>query len=269
MRLKDKIVLITSAQNPCTHAIVIGFAREGANCVLVDDDASKAETLAAEVRFLGRSALSLQFDITNKSQVEEVVRRAVAEFGRIDVLLNCSGLRYEGEFLHFTEEAFNACVDRGPKAYFLACQAVGRQMAEQRSGKIINLSTTDARNGSGESVGNSAAYSSIDSMTRAIAQALGYYGVNVNSLVCGPMDFFAWTAAEAAERLRRIPLGRLGKPGDLVGAAIFLATDDSNFVTGESLYVDAGFSNAAVTEDSFRPVWARTWGTFEIPPHNK
>ena len=269
MRLKDKIVLITSAQHPCARAIAMGFAREGANCVIVDADGSQAEQLAAEVRSLGRLALLLQFDITKKSQVEEVVRRAVAEFGRIDVLLNCSDLPYESDFLNFTEEAFNECINRGPKAYFLACQAVGRQMAGQRSGKIINLSSTDARIGSGESAGNSAAYSSIDSMTRAIAQALGFYGVNVNSLVCGPMDNFSGTAEEAAERLRRIPLGRLGKPEDLVGAAIFLATDDSKFVAGESLYVDAGYSNAAVTEDSFRPPWGRTWGPFQVPPRSK
>ena len=269
MRLRDKIALITSAQHPCARAIAIGFTREGANCVVVDGDGSQVEQIAAEVRSLGRLALPLQFDITKKSQVKEVVRRTVAEFGRIDVLLNCSALTYESDFLNFTEEAFNECIDRGPKAYFLACQAVGRQMAAQRSGKIINLSTSDARIASGESAGNSAAYSSIDAMTRAIAQALGFYGVNVNSLVCGPMDSFSGTAEEAGERLRRIPMGRLGKPEDLVGAAIFLATDDSNFVAGESLYVDAGYSNAAVTEDSFRPAWGRTWGPFQVPSGNK
>ena len=102
-------------------------------------------------------------------------------------------------------------------------------------------------------------------MTRAIAQALGFYGVNVNALVYGPMDFLSLTAEEAAERLRRIPVGRLGKPEDLVGAAIFLATDDSNFVCGESLYVDAGYSNAAVTEDSFRPAWGTNLGQIRNP----
>ena len=269
MRMENKIAVITSAQHPCARAIVTGFAREGAHCVVVDEDARQAEQLAAEVRSLGRRALTLQLVITQKSQVEELVKRAVAEFGRIDVLLNCSGSTFKSDFLNFTEEAFNQCIDRGPKAYFLACQAVGRQMAEQRCGKIINLSTTDARIGSGESTGTSAAYSSIDSMTRAIAQALGYYGVNVNSLVCGPMDSFSGTAAEAGERLRRIPMGRLSRPEDLVGAAIFLATEDSNFVSGESLYVDAGYSNAAVTEDAFRPPWARTWGNFEIPPRDQ
>ncbi|HSF59808.1 MAG TPA: SDR family NAD(P)-dependent oxidoreductase, partial [Candidatus Binatia bacterium] len=183
MRLKDKIALVTSTQHPCAHATVIGFAREGAHCVVVDSDTGRAEPLAAEARSLGRRALSLQADVTKKYQVEEAVGRAVAEFGRIDVLFNCSGLTQESDFLNLTEEAFNLCIDRGPKAYFLTCQAVGRQMAEQRSGKIINLSTTDARIGSGESTANSAAYSSIDAMTRAVAQALGYYGVNVNSLV--------------------------------------------------------------------------------------
>jgi 3-oxoacyl-[acyl-carrier protein] reductase len=264
MRLQDKIVLITSARHPCARALLIGFAREGANSVVVDEDADRAERLAAEARAIGRRALALRADATDKSQIEEVVKRAVAEFGRIDVLLNCSALPYESDFLSFTEEAFNACIDRGPKAYFLACQAVGRQMAGQRAGKIINLSTTDARVASGESAGNSAACSSIDAMTRAIAQALGYYGVNVNSLVCGPLESFPVSAEEAGERLRRIPMGRLGRAEDLVGAAIFLATDDSNFVAGESLYVDAGYSNAAVTEDSFRPEWARTWGKFEV-----
>jgi len=269
MRLQDKIVLVTSAQNPCSHAIAMGFAREGAHCVVIDDQAGKAEQLADEVRSFESRAVAFQYDVTKKSQVEEGVRRAVAEFGRIDVLFNCSAISHETDFLNITEKAFNECIDRGPKAYFLVAQAVGKQMAEQRSGKIINLSTTDARLGSGESAGNSAAYSSIDSMTRAMAQALGFYGVNVNSLVCGPMDSSSGTAEEEGERLRRIPLGRLSKSQDLVGAAIFLATDDSNFVTGESLYVDAGYSNAAVTEDSFRPAWARTWGKFEVPPHNK
>jgi 3-oxoacyl-[acyl-carrier protein] reductase len=267
MRLKDKILLVTSAQNPCAHAIVTGFACEGADCVIVDSEAGHAEQLAAEARSLGRRALPLQADVTKKSQVEEVVKRAVYEFGRIDVLFNCSGLMQESDFLTLTEEIFNECIDRGPKAYFLACQAVGRQMADQRSGKIINLSTTDGRIGSGESTINSAAYSSIDSMTRAIAQTMGYYGVNVNALVCGPLDSFSASAEERGERLRRIPLGRLCKPEDLVGAAIFLASDDSNFIAGESLYVDAGYSNAAVTEDSFRPVWARTWGEFKVPPN--
>lgn len=269
MRLSDKVVLITSAQNPCAEALAIGFAREGANCAVIDQDAAQAQGLATKLLSLGRRALALQADMTKKSDVEAAVNRVIGEFGRIDVLLNCSGVTRESDFLNFTEDAFNECIARGPKAYFLAAQAAGRQMARQRSGKIINLSTTDARIGSGESAGNSAAYSSIDAMTRAIAQALGFYGVNVNALVSGPMQYLSLTPEEEGERLRRIPLGRRSQPEDLVGAAIFLATDDSNFVAGESVYVDAGYSNAAVTEDGFRPPWGKVWGPFEIPPRGK
>jgi NAD(P)-dependent dehydrogenase (short-subunit alcohol dehydrogenase family) len=83
------------------------------------------------------------------------------------------------------------------------------------------------------------------------------------------MEYLSLTAEEAGERLRRMPLGRLGKPADLVGAAIFLATNDSNFIAGESLVVDSGYANAAVTEDGFRPAWGKTWGKFEVPPPGK
>jgi 2-dehydro-3-deoxy-D-gluconate 5-dehydrogenase len=268
MRLHNKIAMITGAQNPCARAIALGFGREGAHCVVLDEDGSRAQQLAAEILSMGRRVLGLQIDVTKKSQVEESVRRTLTEFGRIDVLLNCSAVTHESEFLNFTEESFNECIDYGPKAYFLAAQAVGWQMAEQRSGKIINLASTDARIASAESAGNSAAYSSIDAMTRGIAQALGFYGVNVNALMYGPMDS-SGSAEEVGERLRRIPLGRLARPEDLLGAAVFLASDDSNFVSGESIYVDAGYSNAAVTEDGFRPTWGKVWGPFEIPPRNK
>src|SRR5437016_13442289 len=130
MRLQDKIVLATSAQNPCAKAIATGFAREGANCAIMDESLSKAEQLAAEVRSLGRRALPLQFDVTKKSEVEEAVRRAVTEFGRIDVLLNCSGITQKSDFLHSTEEAFNQCIDRGPKAYFLAARSEERRVGK-------------------------------------------------------------------------------------------------------------------------------------------
>ena len=106
---------------------------------MIDAEAGKADQLAAEIRSIGRRAIGLELDVTKKSQIEGAVQRTVAEFGHIDILLNCSALTHESDFLSFTEEAFNQCIDRGPKAYFLAAQAIGRQMAEQRSGKIINL----------------------------------------------------------------------------------------------------------------------------------
>src|SRR6185503_19917413 len=121
MRLQDKIALITSAQNPCGNAIAMGFAREGAHSVVLDKETQRAEQLANEIRSLGPRALALQCDVTKKTQVEDAVQRAVAKFGRIDVLLNCSCLNHESDFLNLTEATYNACIERGPKAYFLAC----------------------------------------------------------------------------------------------------------------------------------------------------
>lgn len=269
MKLLDKVALVTDASNPCGRAIAQGFAREGADCAVLHGQVEVAQQLAMELRRMGRRADGFACDDKNKTQVVATVERVAAQFGRIDILLNCSTADVAGDFLTLSADDFNRALDQGPKAYFLFCQAVGRVMARQRSGKIINLASTDARIGSGESVCTSAAHTSIDAMNRAVSQALGYYGVNVNALLCGPMSAPTLTAEERGERLRRMPFGRLAKPEDFVGAAIFLASDDAKFIAGESLCIDAGYANAAVTEDSFRPLWGRVWHEFDVPPPEK
>ena len=209
--------------------------------------------------------MALQVDVTDKAAVEEMVRRVVAEFGGVDILFNGTGTAHNQAFLTFKEEDFDHALAVGLKAFFLTCQAVGRQMAEQgRGGKIVNLSSIVGRLGSGEAAAWCTTRSGVDAMTRAIAQALGYYGVNVNCLVHGGMESIPYPhEVERAERRRRIPLGRLGKPEDLIGGAIFLASGESDFVAGESLYVDGGYTTAAVTEDGYRPEWARAAHTAE------
>jgi len=265
MKLLDKVALVTDSSHPCGAAIARGFVREGADCVVLNEKADAAQRLAAELNAMGRRTLGLACDVRSKSQVNAVVEGVVAEFGRIDILLNCSSSNDGREFLGVSVDDFNGALDRGPKAYFLFCQAVASVMVRQRSGKIINLASTDARIGSGESVCTSAAHSSIDALTRAVAQAVGYYGVNANALLYGPITNSNLSEIERAERLRRMPFGRLAEPEDFVGAAIFLASDDAKFVAGESLCVDAGYANAAVTEDGFRREWARVWSEFTIP----
>ena len=220
---------------------------------------------------MGRRSLALEVDVTNKAAVEELVRRAVDEFGGIDILFNGTGVSHNQAFLTFKEADFDHAMAVGLKAFFLTCQAVGRQMAEQgRGGKIVNLSSIVGRLGSGEAAAWCTTRSGVDAMTRAIAQALGYYGVNVNCLVHGGMESIPYPhEVERGERRRRIPFGRLGKPEDLVGGAIFLASDESDFVTGEQLYVDGGYTTAAVTEDGYRPEWARATHTADGPRKDK
>lgn len=269
MRMEGKIAVVTGATGHFGKAITLAYAKEGADLVVVDGEAQKAEDVATEVRAMGRRALAHQVDVTKKAEVERMVERAVSEFGRIDVLVNGTGVSHNQEFLTFKEQDFDHCLDIGLKAFFLTCQTVGKQMAKQGSGKIINLSSIVGRIGSGEAVGWCTTRAGVDSMTRAVAQALGYYGVNVNALVHGGLEMFSYGEEEAAERRRRIPFGRLGKPEDLIGGAIFLATEDSNFITGENLYVDGGYTTAAVTEDQFRPEWARAEHTAKGPRQDR
>ena len=269
MKLLDKVALITDASHPCGRAIAQGFGREGADCVVLDARAEKADQLAVELRSSGRAAVGFACDVRSKTQIAAAVERVVAQFGRIDILVNCSSPDADDNFLTVSESDFNRALDHGPKAYFLFCQAVGRVMVRQRAGKIINLASTDARIGSGESICTSAAHSSIDALSRAVGQALGYYGINANALLYGPLSSPTLSAEERGERLRRMPFGRLANPQDVVGAAIFLASDDAKFIAGESLCVDAGYANAAVTEDSFRPAWGRVWHEFTVPEPEK
>jgi NAD(P)-dependent dehydrogenase (short-subunit alcohol dehydrogenase family) len=266
VRLENRIAIVTGVGGQNGAAIALGFAREGADLVAVDEDDAKAEEVARKARDLGRKALALRVDVTSKPEVTEMVRRVVSEFGRIDILMNATGVSHNQAFLTFSEADFDHALAVGLKAFFLTSQAVGRLMAEQASGKIINLTSITGRLGSGEAVAWCTTRSGVDAMTRALGQALGYYGVNVNALAHGGVEDGPYPEkAETAERRRRIPLGRLGYPEDLVGPAIFLASDDANFVVGETLYVDGGYTTAAVTEDQFRPEWARAEHTADGP----
>ena len=269
MRLEKKVAIISGAGSPFGRAIASGYAREGADLVAVDEDGSKAEAVVNGARDEGRRAIGLQADVTIKSQVKSMVERTVAEFGRIDILVNATGASHNQAFLTFDEADFDHSMAVGLKAYFLTCQAVGWHMAQQGRGKIINLSSIVGRIGSGEAASWCASRAGVDAMTRAIAQALGYYGINVNAIAHGGLEAFGYQEEQRAERRRRIPFGRLGKADDLVGAAIFLASEESNFLVGDHIYVDGGYTTAAVSEDQFRPEWARGEHTARGPRTDK
>jgi NAD(P)-dependent dehydrogenase (short-subunit alcohol dehydrogenase family) len=133
------------------------------------------------------------------------------------------------------------------------CQQVGKEMARRGYGKIINVTSIVGRLGGGGAVGWGADRGAVDSMTAALGQALGPYGINVVALARGGTDTTEYTAEAIAERIRRLPFGRLGREDDIVGPAIFLATDDAGWITGSVLYCDGGYVTAAVTDAADRP----------------
>ena len=177
-----------------------------------------------------------------------------SKFGAVDVLVNTTQGGWHGKFFECREADWDKAIDRGLKAYFLTCQQFGRVMAERgKGGKIINITSIVGVLGSGQAVPWGAARGGVNSLTAAVAQALGPYGINCTALARGATDSTSYSDAAKAERLRRLPMGRLGREDDIVGPAIFLATSDSDWVTGSVIYCDGGYVTAAATDDEYRP----------------
>ena len=253
-KLDGRVAIVTGAR--VGRAIRLGFAREGADVAVVECEPATCEAWAAEIRALGRRALACPIDLytCHAPEVQALVDRVAAELGSVDVLVNSASANPWAFVLERTEEDFSRAVHIGLTSYFLFCQAAGRHMARQRRGTMINCSSVVGFFGSGESTAFGAAKGGSNAMTKAIAMALGAYGVRVNALAWGPQSINQqYDDQMIDERLRRLPLGRLGTPEDLVGPAIFLASEDSGWVNAHVLYAEGGYTSAAVTEDRFRP----------------
>jgi 3-oxoacyl-[acyl-carrier protein] reductase len=254
MRLKDKVAVICGASDEFAHAIALGYAREGAKLYLQDfvDASGRLDHTATAARHAGAEVGTGLHDIAHAAEAAAMASEALARYGKIDILVNASSGGWHGKFFDCTEADFQKAIDRGLTAYFLTCQAVGKEMARRGGGKIINITSIVGKLGSGGAIPWSAARGGVDAMTAAIAQGLGPYGINVCALARGASDMTAYPSAAKPERLRRMAFGRLGTAEDLVGPAIFLATDEAKWITGSVIYADGGYVTAAATDAEHR-----------------
>ena len=256
MKLEGKTAIVTGCNGEFGSAIVPGFAAEGCDVACVDFKQTDADVGAEKVRQRGQRALALAIDLRKRAEVEAMVEQVVAAFGRIDILVNTTMASHNQEFLNFKEEDFDDSLSRGVKSYFLTCQAAARQMVKQRYGKIINLSSIVGVLGPGQAASWTADRGAVNGLTRAAAHALGFYGINVNGLARGNTARKPYNPG-VVERVRRLPLGRTETPEDMVDPCVFLASDGASYITGTVLYVDGGYTVAGVTDDRYRPEWAR------------
>jgi 3-oxoacyl-[acyl-carrier protein] reductase len=263
MNLQGKIAIITGCNGEFGAAIVPGFAAAGCDIACVDFKQSDADAAAEKVRQKGRRALAIAIDLRRRAEIDAMAQQVIDAFGRIDILVNTSMASHNQEFLNFKEEDFDDSLNRGVKSYFLCCQAVARQMVKQRYGKIINLSSIVGVLGPGQAASWTADRGAVNGLTRAAAHALGFYGINVNGVARGNTARKPWSAG-VIERVRRLPLGRTETPEDMVEPCLFLASDCAGYITGTILYVDGGYTVAGVTDDRYRPEWARK-GELEKP----
>jgi NAD(P)-dependent dehydrogenase (short-subunit alcohol dehydrogenase family) len=248
VRLEDRVAIVTGGASGLGRAIALAYAEEGAHVVVVDRHYEGAAAVAGEIEALGRRALAIRADVARVAYGRAAVARTVDAFGRIDVLVNSAGISTNAPFLEATEAAFERVVQTDLKGTFFVGQAVARQMVQQGAGAIVNVaSQSGAAYVRGLSAEYHAAKAAVIHLTRVMAVELGPHGVRVNAiapaLMLTPLTRDRWDSQPAMREyhLGKLPLQRVGEPGDVVGPAVFLASGESAFVTGHTLFVDGGY----------------------------
>ncbi|MFH1350932.1 MAG: 3-oxoacyl-ACP reductase family protein [Pseudomonadota bacterium] len=247
MRLKDKTALVTGSGRGVGKALALAFAREGAKVVVNYSSSEKAAKEVVEaIESMGNSAIAVKADVALKSDAEQLVQATVGTFGRIDILVNNAGFTRPAMMLKMTEGQWDEVVDIHLKGAFLCSQAAGRHMKDQNSGKIINVTSVAGVVGTVGQINYSAAKGGVISMTKSIARELAQHNVCANVISIGILAMGMSEKITSDERykdvyMNRILLKRFGQPEDVTPAFVFLASDESNYITGQLICVDGGY----------------------------
>ncbi|MCY9665394.1 3-oxoacyl-ACP reductase FabG [Paenibacillus alginolyticus] len=246
-QLQNKIALVTGAGRGIGRALAIGLAEAGADVALFARTASDIEEVAHEIRALGRKAYPFSVDVTNREQIEEAVQQIIEQTGRLDILVNNAGMNIRSQALAVTDEEWDTIMQTNLKSAFLCSQIVARHMQQKEYGRIINIASVAGQVALRTGVVYAATKAAMIQMTKVLALEWGKYGINVNSI--GPWYFKTPLTEKIlanpdylAEIIARTPLRRVGELEELVGPAVFFASDAANYVTGQTLFVDGGMT---------------------------
>ncbi len=244
--LSEKIAIVAGGSRGIGFAIADGLASAGTTVVVANSTAEQGERAAAAIRAQGRQARAMPLDLRRPESIAELVSAARKAFGRIDILVNSVGIIRRGPIETVSTEDWDAMMDVNLRGAFLLCQAVGREMIARRQGKIVNVSSNISQVLQPHRGAYAVTKAGLSHLTRVLALEWAPHGVNVNAIAPAPTitelnrKFFEDHPDDLKARTQSIPLGRLGAPEDYVGAAIFLASRASNFVTGQTYFVDGG-----------------------------
>ena len=244
MELKDKVAIVTGAGRGIGKGIALSLAKEGANVVVSDIDLSSCENVVKEIETLGSKGLAVKCDVSNKIEVDAMVQAAVKKFGELDILVNNAGIFPFKPFLEMTEEEWDKVIDINLKSVFLCSQAAAKVMKE--GSKIVNTSSIAAFVGFEGLTHYCASKGGMNGMIRALALELAPKKICVNAVAPGSIDTPGATQAVTEEikkqTLAMIPLSRVGKPEDIANAVAFLASSKADYITGQVLIVDGGWT---------------------------
>lgn len=244
--LKGKVAIVTGAAQGIGREVAIGYSRYGADVALVDINEEKLQEVQREIEAQGSRCLTLKVDLASVDQINKMAKTVAQQMGRIDILANIAGVNVHKPADEMTEQDWDFVQNINLKALFFCCQAVGKVMSAQGSGRIINMSSTFGIVGFGGRTAYASSKAGVSNLTKTLALEWSAKGINVNAIAPGPV----WTEARDHlfsnpefydHLLTKLAIKRTAKPAEIVGPAIFLASEASSYVTGETILVDGGF----------------------------
>jgi NAD(P)-dependent dehydrogenase (short-subunit alcohol dehydrogenase family) len=243
--LGGKIAIVTGGGRGIGRAISLGLAKAGASVVVTSRTQKEIEAVGEEIRKSGGKALAVVTDLTVNDQLENLVQATAKEFGKIDILVNNAARSFLRSLLDLREDGWDKVFNTNVKAVWLLSRLVARKMMEQKSGRIINITTVGAEKAELGMAAYGCSKAALKMLTRCMAREWAQFGIQVNAVGPGltKTDFSKpiWSNPEVAKHVSAaIPMGRLAEPEEIVGSVLFLASDAARFITGHSIYVDGG-----------------------------
>ena len=247
LSLEGKVAIVTGGKRGIGKAIALAFAEAGADVVVCSRRVKDGEltAVADEIQRLGRRSLAVQADITKKTDIDNLVQKVMDEFGVIDVLVNNAAMNIMAPLLELREDGWDKVMNTDLKGYYLCSQVVGKIMAAQKTGNIINMASRGGLKASQNVGAYCIAKAGVVMLTRVLALELASYNIRVNAIAPGTVKTkFSEPFWKDPEMLKRseaeIPLGYIPETSDIVGSALFLASDASSYITGHTIVVDGG-----------------------------
>jgi 3-oxoacyl-[acyl-carrier protein] reductase len=244
MKLEGKAALVTGASRGIGREIALELARQGADvAVNFAGSEAKANEIFDEIKALGRDAFTVQCDVSNAEQVADMVKQTIDRFGHLDILVNNAGITKDNLIMRMKEEEWDDVININLKGVFLCTKAVTRQMMKQRNGRIINVASIVGVSGNPGQANYVAAKAGVIGLTKTTAKELSSRNITVNAIAPGfiTTDMTDKLTEEVkTEMLKQIPLARFGEPKDIAKVTAFLASDDSSYMTGQTLHIDGG-----------------------------
>ena len=244
MRFEDKVVLVTGSSKGLGKAIAIAFAREGASVIInYNSDKDGAKSVLADIKGLGVQSDIIKADVSNSEEVSSMIKKVVGKFGKLDILVNNSGIIKDARITSMSKELWDEVINVNLTGVYNCTKSAGQVMEKQKSGKIINISSIVAQTGSVGASNYAASKAGVIGFTKSVAKEYAKFNINVNAVALGYFNtgLIERLTKEIQDKLLRdIPFGRFGDPKEAANAVLFLASEDSSYITGQVINVNGG-----------------------------